>query len=156
MVVILIVAFAASVVYPRLSGGLIERENLRASVNQLAAVAVHGRDQSAATQQPLVLTLDTFRSQYRLAAPTENDRPVASGAGLHGVLADGVNFHGIFLDGRQQPPGKIVQLRFTPEGWADPAAIQLAGPSGDIATLVISAPAGRIETYPAAVTGEEE
>jgi prepilin-type N-terminal cleavage/methylation domain-containing protein len=155
MVVILILAFAASVVYPRLSGGLIERERLRASVNQLAAVAAHGRDQSAATQQPLILTLDMDLSAYRLAGASQDDTDAGGGAGLHGALAEGVTFRSVRLTGRPEQPGKIVQLRFTPEGWADPAIIQLAGSDGDVNSIVITAPAGRVETYPSAVSGDE-
>jgi Tfp pilus assembly protein FimT len=155
MVVMLIVAIAASVVYPRLSGGLIERERLRTSLNQLAAVASHGRDQAAATQQPLVLTLDMDHGAYRLADVSQDDADLSAGAGVHGALAEGVTFHSIRLIGRLVEPGKIVRLRFTPEGWADPAVIQLAGANGVVNSIVITAPAGRVETYPSAVSGEE-
>jgi prepilin-type N-terminal cleavage/methylation domain-containing protein len=155
MVVILILAFAASVVYPRLSGGLIERERLRTSVNQLAAVAAHGRDQSAATQQPLVLTLDMDRGEYRLAEASQDDAAVGAGSGVHGALAEGVTFRSVRLVGRLEQPGKIVRLRFTPEGWADPAIIQLAGSDGVVNSIVVTAPAGRVETYPSAVSGDE-
>jgi len=154
MVVILILAFAASVVYPRLSGGLIERERLRASVNQLAAVAAHGRDESAATQQPLVLTLDMDRSEYRLADASQDREAVSGGSGLHGALEEGVTFRSVRLTGRPEQTGKVVRLRFTAEGWADPAVIQLVGSDGVVNSVVITAPAGRVETYPSAVSGE--
>jgi Tfp pilus assembly protein FimT len=155
MVVILIIAFAASVAYPRLNGGLVEREHLRMSVNQLAAVAAHGRDEAAATQQPLVLTLDMERGAYRLANASQDDAVVSGGAGVYGALAEGVTFLSVRLTGRPDQPGKIVRLRFTPEGWADPAIIQLAGANGAINSIVISAPAGRVETFPSAVSGDE-
>jgi type II secretion system protein H len=155
MVVILIIAFAASVVYPRLSGGLLERERLRTSVNQLAAVAVQGRDQAAATQRPLVLTLDMDRSAYRLADASQDETAVSGGAGLHGELAEGVTFRSVRLTGRLDQPGKIVRLRFTPEGWADPAIIQLVGANGVVNSIVITAPAGRVETFASAVSGDE-
>jgi prepilin-type N-terminal cleavage/methylation domain-containing protein len=155
MVVILILAFAASVVYPRLSGGLIERERLRASVNQLAAVAAHGRDQSAATQQPLILTLDMDHSEYRLAETSQDDTADGGDSGLHGALAEGVTFRSVRLAGRPEQAGRIVRLRFTSEGWADPAIIQLAGSDGVVNSIVITAPAGRIETYASAVSGNE-
>jgi hypothetical protein len=57
--------------------------------------------------------------------------------------------------GRTDAPGNIVRLRFTPEGWADPAVIQLAGAGDAVNSIVISAPAGRVETYPCAVSGDE-
>ncbi len=155
MVVILIIAFAASVVYPRLSGGLVEREHLRTSVNQLAAVVAHGRDQAAATQQPLVLTLDTERGAYRLADAAQDDTVVSGGAGVYGALAEGVAFHSVRLTGKLEQPGKIVRLRFTPEGWADPAIIQLIGANGVVNSIVITAPAGRVETFPSAVSDDE-
>ena len=155
MVVILIIAFAASVAYPRLSGGLVERENLRTSVNQLAAVAAHGRDEAAATQQPLVLTLDMERGAYRLANASQDAAVAGGGAGVYGALAEGVTFHSVRLTGRPDQPEKIVRLRFTPEGWADPAIIQLAGANGVVNSIVITAPAGRVETFPSAVSGDE-
>jgi Tfp pilus assembly protein FimT len=155
MVVILILGFVASVAYPRLSGGLIERERLRASVNQLAAVAAHGRDQSAATQQPLILTLDMDRGEYRLADASQDNTAVSDGSGVHGALAEGVTFHSVRLAGKLVEPGKPVLLRFTPEGWADPAIIQLAGSDGVVNSIVVTAPAGRVETYPSAVSGDE-
>jgi type II secretory pathway pseudopilin PulG len=167
MVVILILAFAASVIYPRLSGGLIERERLRASVNALAAVVAHGRDQSAATQHPLVLTLDMDGNVYSLAEPPPADADadadanadanaeVNADSGVHGALAEGVTFHSVHLTGSVEQPGKLVRLRFTPEGWTDPAVIQLAGADGAVNSIVISAPAGRVETYPSAVSDGE-
>jgi len=155
MVVILIIAFAAAVVYPRLSGGLLERERLRTSVNQLAAVAAHGRDQAAATQQPLVLTLDMDRNVYRLADASQDETSISGCAGVHGELAEGVTFRSVRLTGRPDQPGRIVRLRFTPEGWVDPAVIQLVGANGVVNSVVITAPAGRVETYSSAVSGDE-
>jgi type II secretion system protein H len=155
MVVIVILAFAASVVYPRLSGGLAERERLRASVNQLAAVVSYGRDQAAATQQALVLTLDMDHSVYDLAGATQDGTIAGGGAGVHVALAEGVTFRSISLTGSPDQPGKLVRLRFTPDGWADPAVIQLAGADGAVHSIVITAPAGRVETFPSAVSGDE-
>jgi type II secretion system protein H len=154
MVVIVILAFAASVVYPRLSGGLAERERLRASVNQLAAVASYGRDQAAATQRLLVLTLDMDHGVYSLSDASP-DEAAGRGAGVHVALAEGVTFRSIRLTGRPDQPGRLVRLRFTPEGWADPAVIELAGAGGAVNSIVISAPAGRVETFPSAVSGDE-
>jgi type II secretion system protein H len=153
MVVIVILAFAASVIYPRLSGGLAERERLRASVNQLAAIASYGRDEAAATQRPLVLTLDMDRGAYSLGEASQE--AAGDGAGVHAVLAEGVTFRSIRLTGRPDQPGKLVRLRFTPEGWADPAVIQLAGANGAVNSIVITAPAGQVKTYSSAVSGDE-
>ena len=72
-----------------------------------------------------------------------------------GSVAGGVSFRGVRLMAREPEPGKVVHLRFTPEGWADPAVIQLLGSDGEVYSIVISAPAGRVETFPSAVSGAE-
>ena len=106
-------------------------------------------------QQALVLTLDMDHSTYDLANASQDETTGSDGAGVHGALAEGVTFRSISLTGRPDQPGKLVRLRFTPEGWADPAVIQLAGADGAVNSIVITAPAGRVETFPSAVSGDE-
>jgi len=90
------------------------------------------------------------------AAPVSGeDAAPAASSGVVGALAEGVAFGSVRLAGKTVPPGTLANLRFTPEGWADPAVIQIRGPGGEIHSVVITAPAGRIETYPSAVSEDE-
>ena len=172
IVVVAILSLVVAVAYPKLSGGLLASERLRNSVTALAAVASYARDQAVATRRMQVLSLDLKSGAYSVAsapAPVLPGSPQsATGEAesepggdaatpgtdsvLRGSLPEGVAFENVHLTGKAAQPEKIANLRFTPEGWADPAVIRVRGSGGEIQSIVITAPAGRIETYPSAVS----
>ena len=40
----------------------------------------------------------------------------------------------------------IVTIRFSPQGWADPAAIQLIGSTGETMSVIIDELSGQVQT----------
>ena len=167
-VVIVILGLAAAVVFPRLNAGAPARGELRTSVARIAAIATHARNRAACTRRIHVLHLDTKSGEYWVSdlsrASRSNDqvsgvfRHTAAVAVCHaqaslgraiirGCLPSGARFEEIEMVDQSPLPEAIVRLRFSPEGWADPAVIHVMGQDGDVAGLAITGLCGRVETY---------
>ena len=150
-VVIVILGLAAAVVFPRLNAGAPARGELRTSVARIAAIATHARNRAACTRRIHVLHLDTKSGEYwvsdQVSGVFRHTGAPAGGPALRGCLPAGVRFEEIEMVDQSPLPEAIVRLRFSPEGWADPAVIHVMGQDGDVAGLVITGLCGRVETY---------
>lgn len=155
IVVLAILGLVAAVALPRLHGGAWTRAPLRQAVNRLAGAATEAQNRAIATRQVHLLCLDLRTGEYRLLRRIGPD-PAATEPLLDGHLPDGTTLRSVRLPGRAPAGGPVVTLRFTPEGWADPAVIQVGTDGGRVHTLVITAPYGRVETYAGAAQLNEQ
>ena len=150
VVVIMILGLAAAVLFPRLNAGALARGRLRNSVARIAAIATHARNRAACTRRIHVLHLDTKSGEYWVSDQVSgagHTAAPASGPALRGCLPSGARFEEIEMVDQSPLPEAIVRLRFSPEGWADPAVIHVMGQDGDVAGLAITGLCGRVETY---------
>ena len=149
-VVIMILGLAAAVVFPRLNAGALTRGELRSSVARIAAIATHARNRAACTRRMHVLHLDKKSGEYWVSDQASDAGHTAAPAGsptLRGRLPTGVRFQDIEMADHSPLPEEIIRLRFSPEGWADPAVVHVMGQDGDVAGLAITGLCGRVETY---------
>ena len=137
-VVIVVLGLAAVTVLPRLGGAGFERAQLRASASKLATVAAYARDQAACTRLVHVLGIDLNYGTYWV-------KPTNGRAAIQGKLPEGVRFTDVQVPGGAM--GGVAELRFSPDGRADAAAIHLAGDRGCEATVLVAAMQGRTETH---------
>jgi Tfp pilus assembly protein FimT len=147
IVVIVILSLAVAIVAPRLSGGLLEREGVKADANRLAAVIGHAREQAAATRRGHWLVLDLKNNSWRLRVVPHPGDPPPEGPALEGRLRDGVTYKEVVVAGREPSEDRRAEVRFAPDGWVDPAVIVLASADGAAYSIAVSAPAGRVETF---------
>ena len=152
IVVIVILALAAAIAIPRLSGGLLEREGLKSDVNRLAAVITHAREQAAATRRGHWLVLDVKNNLWRLRVVPRPDDPADSKPTLEGHLREGVTFKDVAVAGKELSEDRRAEVRFAADGWVDPAVITLASADGAAYSIAVSAPSGRVETFASRVT----
>jgi len=148
-VVLAILGLAAALIFPRLSGSTLMRGRLRASVARIAAVATCARNRAACTRRMQILCLQTDSGEYWVneKAPNGSQRPsTGGGAELRGTLPEGIEFESIKTDVPFSPSEKTVKLRFSPDGWADPAMIRLVERDGDVASVSIAGLGTRVET----------
>jgi len=132
-----------------LNAGALARGELRSSVARIAAIATHARNRAACTRRMHILHLSTDSGDYWVSDQTSgaNHSAVpADGSALRGRLPAGVRFQDIEMAGKGPFPEEIVRLRFSPEGWADPAVVHVVGQDGDVASLTITGLCGRVET----------
>ncbi len=149
-VVVFILGLAASLVLPRVLGGAFEGARLRACAARIASAADWARSRAASTRRMHALYLDRQTGKYWVALATS---PTGPGTGrttrpdCQGRLPDGVGFLEVQVSGESTSPDETASIRFSPEGWADPAAVHLIGRKGDTASLAVSSLCGRIETF---------
>jgi prepilin-type N-terminal cleavage/methylation domain-containing protein len=149
LVVAFIIGLAVAILAPRMNAGFLEGGRLRAAGNHLASIITATRGRAAATNTAQVLYLDLMNGKYWVVAQAARNGnvPDDSSISLDGSLPEGVQFADADLPGDMSVSSRTVQLRFTPEGWGDYAAIHLTGAGGDAYTVRIADLCGRVETW---------
>ena len=149
LVVLMILGLVAATVFPRLSDGVLKRTKLRSTIGRIAGAATYAHDQAACSATMHVLHLDVENGTYWVTSerPVDDTESGTEKRLLQGRLPPGIRFEGVQMAAEILSPDEVVGLRFSPEGWADTAAIHVAGPEDEINTVLISGHLGRIETY---------
>jgi len=151
LVVLMILGLAAAIVFPRLSDDVLGRTKLRTTVNKIASTATFAHDQAASSGAMHTLHIDIEEGTYWVTSerPVDKTESGSRRRMLHGHLPDGIQFQSVEIPGKisSVDEDEVVEIRFSPEGWADSAAIYVAGPEDEINTILISGRLGRIETY---------
>ena len=151
VVVLVILGLAAGLIFPRLQSGALERGRLRGSVAAIATLSAYARDHAASTRRMHVLNLDIKTGEYWLSIASQDDGHFTGTTddALAGQLPNGIRFGKIEMPGHKASVEETRALRFSPEGWADPAIIRLVSEDGDEAAAVIAGLCGRVETWDA-------
>ena len=156
IIVLAILGLAAALALPRLQGGIGGRIPLRRSAGALAGAATVARDRAASLRQVWLLRLDLRRGVYSVVAQDAAPDAPQADAVVRGELPEGIRFGSVRLPGRALAASDAVYLRFQPDGWADPAVVELAGADGAVHSVVIAPPCGRVETYASRVELSDE
>jgi len=148
-IVLLIIGISVAIVFPKLAAGFVQRTQLRSSVNRLAAIAEYAHQQAACTRRTHVLCLDPEKGAYWVASQTSDEQvvPTVDASSLKGRLPEAVQLVRVNLRGEDTGSQGVVAIRFSPQGWADRATIDLTCSTGETMRLVIDELSAHIETY---------
>ena len=147
VVVVVILGLAAAVVYPRLDRQLLSRQALRNAGDRIASVAMYAGERAAFTRRTHWLTLDLPGNRYGVEVEGQGGLRAApqGGPDLFSTLREGLSF-GDVVGPRRVGSRDQVEIRLTPEGWADTATIELRGSDGDAYWITVTPVAGVVET----------
>lgn len=132
LVVLVVLTISTAIVFPKLEACLPRESLLWRSGKRLASVAKYAREVSICTQSMHLLHVDRQAGTYWVATRTVDGEltPPANGLGLSGQLPDGVRFGTIELPGGDSLSEAVVVIRFSPEGWCDPAIVSIVSSDG--------------------------
>jgi prepilin-type N-terminal cleavage/methylation domain-containing protein len=150
-IVLLVIGISAAIVFPKLTGNVVQRAQLRSSVNRIAALAEYAHQQAACTRRTHVLYLDPEEGVYWVARHT-SDKHIVPGVDnsiLKGRLPDEVELAGVKHRGKNTDLKDIVAIQFSPQGWADPATIDLICSTGETMCVLIDEFSAQVRTYDA-------
>ena len=148
-IALLIIGISAAIVFPKLTGCLVQRAKIRSSVNRITALAEYAYQQAACTRRTHVLYLDTEKGAYWVAIQPSDEQtiPTPENSILKGSLPEEVEMANVSLGGEHAGLQSVVAIRFSPQGWADPATIDLICSTGEIMRIVIDELSAQIENY---------
>jgi len=137
-VVVLIVALSVTMAFPRFGWARVQQARLRSSANRMASVAQYAHQRAACTRLMHMLHIDKATGQYWVTSRTLDERlPGRERSGVGSRLPDGVQFAGLELRGTDPGAQDAVVIRFSPQGWADAAVLNLVCSTGDCLSVVI-------------------
>lgn len=146
--VLLILGVAAALVVPRIQGGALERRRLRSASSRIASMASYARACAASKRRMHLFHVDVEEGTYWV---TTGAGGVATRGDMdprwRGRLPEGVRFLDAQTPADVRGEKGVVTLRFSPQGWADPAAIYLTAGDGETNTVLIRGFLRRVETY---------
>lgn len=139
LVVLLVLGISAAAVFPRLDAFLLAEPEPWQSARNLARVVRYVRELAAATEAVCVLHVDAETGRYWATAQATGKELVLTGMrrGLGGQLPEGIRFSEIELPGEEGAAEGPALLRFSPEGWCDPATVSLTSADGQMVKVVI-------------------
>ena len=85
-VIFLIIAAFVTVVFPKFSNGLFEKQRLKSSVNKIASIAEYAHQRAVSTHFTHLLHFNIEQGTYWVTAHTPDGRPVP--------MTDGLNLKG--------------------------------------------------------------
>ena len=147
-IVLLIIAVLVTVVFPKFHTGLLDGARFRSSVNRIASVAEYAHQRAACAQLTHSLHLDVEKGTYWVTSETSDGQTVlvADGISLKGRLPEGVRFGGVEFPGINSFSQDAVTIKFSPQGWAEPAKIYVVSSQGETMSIVIDELSGHVET----------
>jgi len=149
-IVLVIVAFSAAIVFPKISAGLDGQSGLRSSANRLADIADYAYNRAASTRQMHILHIDREKGMYWVTSRKTDgqEMPVTNGLNLKGQLPEGIKFLDVKIQGIGSSLRDSTTLTFSPEGWAEPATIRLICSTGETMSVIIDEFSGQVKTFP--------
>jgi type II secretion system protein H len=147
IIVLVIVAFTAAIVLPKISTGLDGQSGLRSSANRLADIADYAFNRAAFVRQVHILHIDKEKGMYWVSSRKSDgqEMPVTDGLNLKGQLPEGVKFMDVKVKGIGSFWRDSTTLTFSPEGWAEPATIRLICSTGEIVRVIIDEFSGQVK-----------
>jgi len=148
VVVLLIIAACVTVVFPKLSNGLLEQQQLRNSVSKIASVTEYAHQRAISTHLMHRLNIDVERGIYEVTAHTTDGKIVLIGDGLSlaGQLPEDIYFSGVEFPNRRAGSEKVVTIEFSPQGWVEPATIYVESLEGRKMGIVMHEMLGTVKT----------
>lgn len=147
-VILVIIAACVTVVFPKFSNGLLERQRFRSSVSKIASTAEYAHQKAISTHLTHLLHINIEQGTYRVTAQTQDGMPVpmADGLNLTGRLPDDVQFAAIEFRDVKGNFEDVVTIEFSPQGWIEPATIYMTCDDGGNMSIVMHEMLGYIET----------
>ena len=148
VVVLLIIAACVTVVFPKLSNGLLEQQQLRNSVSKIASIAEYAHQRAISTHLMHRLNIDIERGAYEVTAHTTDGKivPIGDGLSLAGRLPEDIYFSGVEFPDKRICSEEVVSIEFNPQGWVEPAIIYVESLEGRKMGIVMHEMLGTVET----------
>lgn len=145
VMVILVIGVVTTVAMPRV-GGMLDRQNMRRTVNAVRGMVRFVQARAALTKQIYRLTFDFEQQTMSACYLIEDDCQVEHSRELRAYtfppaarLFDVVN-----AEGEKTREGEAV-IHFHPTGWAEPSMIHLGDIGQDQMTVIIAPLGGRVK-----------
>ncbi len=147
--VLLIIALAMTIVFPKFSMGTTPHSQLRASANRIAGIMEYAQQQAACTHLMHILNIDRQKGTYWITNQNSGGTniPAVTSLKLNGRLPEGITFANVKLQGININLQDTAGIRFSPQGWADPAEILVTCTTGETIDIIIDEFSGQIEIY---------
>jgi prepilin-type N-terminal cleavage/methylation domain-containing protein len=148
-VVLLIIALSMTIASPRINTGSNPHFQLKLSANRIAGIIEYAQQQAACSHFMYFLNIDRQKGTYWITSQNSGDMnvPETSLLKLNGRLPEGIAFANIKLQGINSNLQNTPVIRFSPQGWADPAEILVTCTTGESINIIIDEFSGQIETY---------
>ncbi len=154
-VVLSIVAVCTAIVFPKLDRLLVRESEPWKSGRRFVRIARHAHEFAVATESVLFLHVDEKAGKYWVSgrdADSGRDSGM-SHSSLRGWLGDDVSMSHIELSEDDAAPQDNLYIRFSPDGWSDPATVTFTSVDGMSVTAVIGEWFGDIELVSAHSAG---
>lgn len=147
-VVLLVIAVSITIVFPKLNVDWIQRARLRGTANRIASIAEYAHQLAACARLTHLLNIDAVQRTYWITSQTSEGKemPITDNLDLKGRLPEGVQFVEVELRDIDSISQDVITIRFSPQGWADPAIVRLTCPTGDTMSVVIDELSGQVAT----------
>ena len=148
VVVLLVIAACVTVVFPKFSNGLLDKQQLRNSVSKIASVAEYSHQRAVSTHLIHRLRVDIEQGTYEVTAHTMDGKFVSldGGLSLAGRLPEGIHFSGVEFPDKKVGSERFVTIEFNPQGWIDPVTIYVVSLEGGKMGIVMDEVSGSVET----------
>ena len=140
VVVIVILAISAMIIYPRIDSPHSDSARLLTSAKKLAMVARHSRDLAISTEMPHVLHLDLERQVYWVTVNSSpgSDARTENALNLARKLEEDIRFDHIEIDGATEWFQGRPSVTFGPEGEVTPGTLSLISAAGETIRLIFN------------------
>jgi len=147
-VVLVILAISVTVLFPKFGTSRFQQIRFRSSANRIASVAEYAHQRAACARLIHLLYLDTEKGAYWVTSQTSDGQvvPITDTFSSKSRLPEGVQFAGVELRGMDTSSQDVVAIRFSPQGWADPATVHLICSTGETMSVIIDELSGQVET----------
>lgn len=147
-VILVIIAACVTVVFPKLSNGLLKQQRLKSSVSRIASVAEYTYQRAISTHLTHRLHINIEQRRYWVTAHRSEGSlvPIVDGPDLAGRLPEGIYFTGVEFKDRKTGSDEVVSIEFSPQGWIEPVAIYMATLEGRKMGVVMHEMSGSVET----------
>ena len=147
-VVLFIIAACVTVVFPKFSNDLFDKQRFNSSVNKIASIAEYARQRAVSTHFTHLLHFNIEQGTYWVTAHTQDGKlmPMADGLSLKGRLPEDMRFSGIEFPEIRSVSGDVVTIEFSPQGWIEPATVYVACSQGGTMGIVMHEMLGYVET----------
>jgi prepilin-type N-terminal cleavage/methylation domain-containing protein len=147
IVVLIVLGVSARIVFPRLDGLLLREPEPWRSGRRFMRVAKYAQELAVATESRFVLSIDVETGRYWVTGPQSGKEAAGAtiGPALEGQFSGGVTVADVQVPGGHWAAESTLAVRFSPEGWCDPALIRITSSEGRTVQIVIGEWFGQIE-----------
>jgi prepilin-type N-terminal cleavage/methylation domain-containing protein len=139
IVVLIVLGISAAVVFPKVDELLLREPEPWRSARKLMRLAERAHEMAIATESALLLHIDLETGRYWITSKQAGNlsADAAGQRSLGGQLPEDVTFTDVKLQGEDRALESVLTIEFSPEGWCDPAVLDITSSDGRTVQLTI-------------------